>query len=101
MNRSFRGLPHRFLSISAAAALVAGCSTNPATGKSEISLVSESQEIEMGNQMLASARTSLGIYPDSGLQRYVRAIGERLAATTERPALPWNFEVVEDPEVNA
>ena len=91
----------RMLQLSAGAALVAACATNPATGKSEISLVSEGQEIEMGNQMLAAARATLGVYPDSGLQRYVRGIGAGLAAASERPGLPWVFEVVEDPEVNA
>ena len=101
MHATLRSLRLRVLQTVAAAALVGGCSTNPATGKSEISLVSESQEIEMGNQMLTSARASLGTYPDSGVQRYVRGIGERLAASSERPALPWVFEVVEDPEVNA
>jgi len=101
MNRTLRSLSLRFLPTCAAAAFVAGCSTNPATGKSEISLVSEGQEIEMGNQMLTSARATLGTYPDSAVQRYVRAVGERLAAASERPSLPWVFEVVEDPEVNA
>jgi predicted Zn-dependent protease len=91
----------RILQLSAGAALIAACATNPATGKSEISLVSESQEIDMGNQMLAAARATLGVYPDSGVQRYVRSVGSGLAASSERPGLPWVFEVVEDPEVNA
>jgi len=83
------------------AAMLAGCATNPATGNREISLVSESQEISMGEQTVAAARASIGIYPDSGLQRYVHAVGTRLAAVTERASLPWDFEVVDDPEVNA
>src|SRR5262249_55338051 len=82
-------------------ACLAGCSTNPATGRNEISLVSESQEIALGEQTAAAARASIGDYPDSSLQRYVRSVGTRLAARTERPGLPWNFEVVDDPEVNA
>jgi predicted Zn-dependent protease len=84
-----------------AAALGAACATNPATGKSELSLVSESQEIAMGDETAASTRASIGLYPDSGLQRYVRAVGVRLAAVTERAALPWSYEVIDDPEVNA
>lgn len=83
------------------ATLLAGCATNPATGGREISLVSESQEIAMGEQTVAAARASLGVYPDSGVQRFVRGVGTRLAAITERPSLPWNFEVVDDPQVNA
>jgi len=80
---------------------MAGCAVNPATGEREVSLVSESQEIAMGNQTAEAARAAIGIYPDSGLQRYVRGLGLRLAAITERASLPWNFEVVDDPEVNA
>ena len=77
------------------------CATNPATGKSEISLVSEGQEIAMGEQTVAAARATMGVYGDSAVQRYVRALGARLAATSERPGLPWSFEVVDDPNVNA
>ena len=82
-------------------ALAAACATNPATGRSEISLVSESQEIAMGEQTVAAARATMGVYADSGVQRYVRSLGSRLAATSERPGLPWTFEVVDDPNVNA
>jgi len=95
------GIPPRRIPRYLFASLLAGCATNPATGKSEISLVSESQEIALGEQTAAAARTSLGDYPDSAVQRYVHALGARLAATTERPSLPWNYEVVDDPEVNA
>ncbi len=95
------GIQQRRLARCLVASLLAGCATNPATGKSQISLVSESQEIALGDQTAAAARASIGIYPDSALQRYVHALGGRLAATTERPALPWNYEVVDDPEVNA
>jgi predicted Zn-dependent protease len=43
----------------------------------------------------------MGLYADSALQRYVRELGTRLAATSERPNLPWTFRVVDDPVVNA
>src|ERR1044071_4001456 len=82
-------------------ALLVGCATNPATGKREISLVSESQEIELGNQVQASTRASIGDYPDNRLQSYISTLGQRLAATSERPTLPWSFEVIDDPAVNA
>ena len=82
-------------------AAAAGCATNPVTGKSELSLVSESQEIEMGRQAAEQARQSMGLVPDSALQAYVRNIGLKLAATTERPNLPWSFDVIDDAAVNA
>ena len=89
------------VSILVASALLGACATNPATGQREISLVGEGQEIALGNETAASTRSTIGLYPDSALQRYLRGLGERLAATSERPALPWSFEVIDDPEVNA
>jgi len=81
--------------------LLAACATNPATGKSEISLVSEGQEIALGEQTAASTRASIGLVPDTALQRYIRGLGTRLASSSERAGLPWSFEVIDDPEVNA
>jgi predicted Zn-dependent protease len=85
----------------AAGALAAGCARNPATGKNELMLVSESQEIQMGQQADSSVIASIGLYPDPSLQSYVQNLGEKLAAASERPKLPWTFRVVDDPAVNA
>lgn len=84
-----------------AAALLVGCARNPATGKNEIMLVSESQEIQMGQQADSQVIQSIGLYPDATLQSYVSDLGKKLAATSERPNLPWTFRVVDDPAVNA
>ncbi|MGH7701746.1 MAG: M48 family metalloprotease, partial [Gemmatimonadales bacterium] len=48
--------------------LLAGCATNPVTGKRELSLVSESQEISLGRQSAGEVAQSIGLYPDSGAQ---------------------------------
>jgi predicted Zn-dependent protease len=80
---------------------LAACATNPVTGKRELSLVSESQEIAMGQEAAAEVRQSMGLVPDAGLQQYVKAIGLRLAKGSERPNLPWSFEVVDDAAINA
>src|SRR2546422_8512418 len=84
-----------------AAGLVAACATNPATGARQLMLVRESQEIAMGSDYDKQVVASIGLYPDSGLQRYIQQFGTRLAATSERPDLPWTFRVVDDPVVNA
>ena len=82
-------------------AAAAGCARNPATGSNQLMLVSESQEIAMGRQADQEIVASLGLYPDSTWQRYVQSLGSRLAATSERPNLPWTFRVVDDATVNA
>jgi len=77
------------------------CSVNPATGQRQLALISEAQEIEMGRQADGQIRQSLGLYPDEEVQRYVSRLGHELAAVSERPDLPWEFHVVDDPVVNA
>jgi len=89
------------LSLGAAAALAVACAVNPVTGKSEFSLVSESQEIDMGRQSAQSVAQSIGYYDDAATQAYVADIGRKLAAASERPQLPWEFHVVNDAAVNA
>src|SRR5438270_9210344 len=84
-----------------AGAMAAGCARNPATGKNELMLVSESQEIQMGQQADSQVIASIGLYPDQALQSYIMDLGKKLAATSERPNLPWTFRVVDDPAVNA
>jgi predicted Zn-dependent protease len=81
--------------------LAAACATNPATGKSEISLVSESQEIEMGKQGAQETLASMPLVADSNVQRYVRRVAMELVGVAERPNLPWNFYVLDDAAVNA
>ncbi len=85
----------------AVAALLAACATNPATGRSEFMLVSQDQEIAMGREYDPQIVASIGLYPDTALQRYVQELGTSLAKQSERPGLPWTFRVLDDPQVNA
>ena len=81
--------------------LLAGCATNPVTGKSELSLVSKEQEIQMGQQGAEEAKAAYGLVDDPALQKYVSSIGLEIAKKTERPDLPWAFYVIDDASVNA
>src|SRR3954470_16035007 len=86
------------------AGLAAGllsCARNPVTGKSELALVSESQEIQMGQEASKDVAQSIGLYKDQAVQSYVADLGKRMAAESERPNLPWEFHIVEDASVNA
>jgi len=90
--------------LSAAAGMMlalSACATNPATGGRMLSLVSESREIEMGQQFAETIPGQFGIYDDDDLQAYVDSVGQALAAVGERPQLPWSFQVVDDPVINA
>ena len=82
-------------------ALVAACATNPVTGEREFTLMSESQEIAMGRESDAQVRAEMGVYADPELTKYISDIGLRLAKLSERPNLPWQFTVVDQPAINA
>jgi len=94
-------LIRRALFVLVAGLAVSGCALNPATGKNQIMMVSEDQEIAMGRQADSAVVLSIGLYPDPVWQRYIQQFGARIAATSERPTLPWTFRVVDDPAVNA
>jgi len=97
-----RSMPFlRLCSVLLCALWVAACATNPVTGKRQLVLISEAQEIEMGREADKEVVASFGLYPDESMQRYIQSLGSRIAATTERPALPWTFRVVDDAAVNA
>ncbi|MCC7124262.1 MAG: M48 family metalloprotease [Acidobacteria bacterium] len=81
--------------------LSVACATNPVTGKKEFSLMSEAEELAIGQQADAEIRREMGVYPDQEVQRYVSDIGMRLAAESHRPNLPWTFTVVDSPAINA
>ena len=83
------------------AATLAACATNPATGDREFSLMSEAQEVQLGQEMDVQVKREMGVYQDAELQRYVSNIGMRLAKASERPNLPWEFTVLDEPAVNA
>ena len=99
---------HRALAFSLPAVAVAvfalgfaGCSTNPATGKRQISFVSTSQEATMGRESDPAIIEQYGLYGDSTKQRYVDSVGQKLASVSHLPTLGWHFRLLDSPVVNA
>lgn len=80
-----------------------GCSVNPVTGKSEISLVSPEQEVALGQQNYGPMQQSQGgsYVVDRSVQNYVDTLGQQLAAVSDRPGLPWEFVVLNNSVPNA
>jgi len=83
-------------------ALPQGCATNPATGKTDIVLMSEYSEIgkgrEMHEQLMADGTAA---YDDEKVQAYVNRIGQRVAATSARPDIAYTFTVLDSEDINA
>lgn len=79
------------------------CTTNPVTGKKELSLISESQEIHIGEEVYGYMQQAQGgdYRVDPQVQIYVEKIGKRLAAVSDRPNLPYEFVVLDSSIANA
>jgi predicted Zn-dependent protease len=93
--------PLRSLARVAVLLLVSACSFNPATGRLQLTTVTEPQEVALGKEHDAQVVAALGLYEDARLSSMVSTVGAALAAKSERPGLPWAFRVLDDPTVNA
>jgi len=82
--------------------LAVGCSVNPVTGKSQLDLIGEAGEIQMGLNFYPGAiQGSLGPLDDKAVQATVERVGQAVATVSHRPGLPYRFTAVNDPGVNA
>ena len=77
------------------------CAINPVTGKKELMLISEQEEIALGKNTDTEIRTQYGIYDDPELLAYIRSVGNRLIPHTHRPNLPYQFAILDTPVINA
>ncbi len=82
--------------------LPAACVTNPVTGHRQFVLVSESQELQMGDEALPSIVYSYEHeYRDPELKRYLGTIVLRLHAVSHRANLPVDFRILDTSLPNA
>jgi predicted Zn-dependent protease len=63
--------------------------------------IDEPEEIAIGKDVASRLLGAAPLVADAGLQRYVNHVGRWLAVQTERPDLPWQFGVLDSPNVNA
>jgi beta-barrel assembly-enhancing protease len=68
----------------------------------QLSNVSESEEVELGKQINQQmVGKEFRLYRNASVNRYVERVGERVAAESDRPNLPYQFQVVDNNSVNA
>ena len=74
--------------------LLAGClATNPVTGERELVLMSQAEQISLGERNYVPYQQQQGgqYTVDPGLTRYVASVGQKLAAVSDQPELPYEF----------
>ncbi|HLL94879.1 MAG TPA: M48 family metalloprotease [Spirosoma sp.] len=77
------------------------CARNPVSGKRELNLMSQEQEIAIGKQSHPSIVSSMGLYENKNLQAFMNEKGKAMARISHRPDLPYEFHIVDSPVVNA
>jgi metalloendopeptidase OMA1, mitochondrial len=79
-------------------ALLQGCSTVPITGRTQLLLVPESEEIALGSQAYQQvlAKDKNKISTDPKINSMVTTIGRRIAAVADKPDYNWQFTVIKD-----
>ena len=86
------------------AVAVYSCAVNPVTGKSELAIVSfsEEEEVALGAKAYAPAvQQQGGFYRDRELEAYVQEVGMRLARVSHRPNLNYRYRVLNSSVPNA
>jgi len=96
--RHARPLPFLLLCVAA----LAGCAANPVTGKRELHMVSQQEEVQIGRQQYAPSRQGQGgdLVTDPALTAYVQKVGARVARHAQRE-LPYEFVVLASGVPNA
>lgn len=88
-------------SASAAGMLVA-CAVNPVTGKRQLVLMSEREEIALDQQHSPHQFSAdFGKVQDPELNRYLTEVGSKMASLSHRPEMPYSFRAVNAVYVNA
>ena len=85
----------------AGSAVGVGCSTNPVTGRKELILISEEQEVSMGKAAAPGFEKEFGgKVPNAQLQAYVSQVGGAVSRVSDRP-MPYEFHLVASKVPNA
>ena len=77
------------------------CQTTPITGRSPLIMVSSQEEAQMGAQAYAEVLKKGKVSAAPEAREQVTRVGRRIATAAERPDFRWEFNVIEDKQVNA
>lgn len=77
------------------------CARNPVTGKRQLMLVSEKREKAMGLAYDPQVIQEFGMYDNKVIQDFINDYGKRMGRISHRPAIDYQFRVLDSPVVNA
>jgi predicted Zn-dependent protease len=77
---------------------IAACATVPYTQRSQLVLLSESEEMKLGADAYQEVLAQEKIVRDPKIVGMVTDVGQRIAAVANKPEYQWQFTVIDDPK---
>jgi predicted Zn-dependent protease len=77
------------------------CETVPFTGRSQLVLIPEGDEVKMGLDSYQEILGKSKVSTDARVNEQVTRVGRRIAEATGRTDYQWEFKVIQDTQVNA
>ncbi len=91
-----------WLSATGLVAVLAGCATDPVTGKKQFMLMSEAGEVGADKENSPhQISADYGALQNPALNGYIASVGNSLSSKSHRPAMPYTFRGVNAVYVNA
>ncbi|MBN1386842.1 MAG: M48 family metalloprotease [Bacteroidales bacterium] len=81
--------------------LAVSCAINPVTGKTQLMLMSEAQEIQMGAQYDPQVIATFGEYKDEQILSFIQDKADEMGKISHRPNLKYHVKILDSPVVNA
>jgi predicted Zn-dependent protease len=81
--------------------VVAACETVPITGRRQLMLLPEGDELKMGLDAYQEVLSKAKVSTDPAMNAQVTRVGRRIADAAERADYQWEFKVIEDAQANA
>lgn len=76
--------------------ILSGCATTPITGRSQLLIVSEEQEAELGAKAYQEVLSKEKISKNPQINAMVNRVGSRIAAVANKPDYQWQFTVIDN-----
>jgi predicted Zn-dependent protease len=81
--------------------IIISCAINPVTGKRQLMLMSEDQELQLGASYDPQVIATFGLYDNSTLKNFVQSQGNQMGKISHRPNIQYHVKVLDSPVINA
>lgn len=80
---------------------LSGCVTNPETGKKSFILISEREEMQLGEQAYQQVLSQNHLSNQKSWNQVLQRVGKRISEAAHKPEFKWEFKLIDSPEKNA